>query len=253
MEHSICIIGALKDEIAGIKGRMTVHESCPAGSGRAFIGVWHHRRVILVRSGIGRRRAEEALEAIALNHSLSEVVSIGFAGGLIPCLHLGDLVIADAVHEPPPEPGHEISDLIPVDGVLVEKAMSLSFPFDMPRRKGKLVTVDQPLCLPWEKQKLAERLAAVAVEMETSALLRLALAQELPFLSVRAISDTVDHELVDFSHCIDGDGEVNKVKAGWHVITHPGLIPQVTELRRAAQTAAKNLTCFVEEWVKHCP
>ena len=253
MNHSLCIIGALKDEIAGIRGRMDVQEVHSAGMGTVFKGTWHHQRILLVRSGIGRKLALQALDHICHQYSVSGILSIGFAGGLVPDLKLGDLVIADTIRDVGTDVCLEETDLLPVDGLWVERALKLNFPEALVRWQGRVVTIDRPVCKPAEKRRLGKDCAAMAVDMESSVLLRAALKLEIPFLSVRAISDSVDQELIDFSHCIDISGDISTVKAGWHVLTHPGLLPQVETLRKGSRDAAKNLTRFMDGWIRHLP
>ena len=253
MNNSLCIIGALKDEIAGIKDRMDVQEVHSAGMGTVFEGTWHHQRILLVRSGIGRKLALQALDQVCHQYSVSGILSIGFAGGLVPDLRLGDLVIADTIRDIGTDIYLEETDLLPVDGLWVERALKLSFPEVLRRWRGGMVTSDKPICKPAEKRQLGKDYAALAVDMESSALLRVALKLEIPFLSVRAISDSVDQELIDFSHCVDISGEISKVKAGWHVLTHLGILPQVETLRKGSRNAAKNLTRFADEWIHHLP
>ena len=250
MESFICIIGALKEEISGVKGLMEVHETIPAGMGRAYCGVWSNRRIVLVRSGVGRDLAEKALKDISGRYTLSQIVSIGFAGGLDPDLKTGDLVFANSVKENFEGNGKDAEgNLLFTDSQFLDRALNLSVTKELNVRRGCLVTVDHPACTFQEKRFLFKRFSAIAVDMETSVLLRWALSNEIPLISVRVISDSANQELVDFSHCINENGQLSKLKAGWHVVIHPGLFSKVETIRQSAQLAAKNLTRYLEEWI----
>ena len=252
MKDAMCVIGALKEEIFGIKAQMDIHETVSAGLGRAYYGRWFHHPVILVRSGVGRKLAKRALEEVVSRFSISEIVSIGFAGGLEPKLETGDLIIADSVRETHSETGIPSPEsLLPLDSHLLDQALRLSFRDKLTIKSGGLVTVDTPACSREEKQKLHRHYSAIAVDMETSSLLRLAISKKIPFLSVRSISDSADQELVDFSHCFNEEGEISRFKAGWHVLTNPSLLPKAETLRQASRFAAKNLTCYLKKWVSH--
>lgn len=248
---TICIIGALKEEIAGIKRQMVVEDSIRLGPAHAFFGPWQKHRVALVRSGIGKQRARDALSQVCDRFPVSLVISIGYAGGIHPALLAGDLVVADTILENNPRTStadpHPAQTSSP-DGSLVERAMKLSLGIKMYR--GGLLTVDEPVCKPEDKWALAKRYSVVAVDMETSGLLQCAKEKGLPFLSVRSITDTANEELVNFSSCINEYGEVSRIKAGWHILTHPGTIPKIRELRVNSQKAAQNLTRFVEEFLQ---
>ena len=187
---------------------------------------------------------------------MSSIISIGFAGGLTSDLQLGDLVIADTVYEV--GMNTELIDLkgadpLTVDSVWVEQALKLSFLEDLPRRRGGLVTSDKPICNPEEKKRLGRDFLALAVDMESSVLLRVALKMKIPFLSIRAISDTAEQELINFSNYVNSSGQLSKTKAGWYILTHPGLIPKVEKLRKGSQKARSNLTRFLDKWIYNYP
>ena len=81
--------------------------------------------------------------------------------------------------------------------------------------------------------------------METAALVAHATEKKISFLSVRALSDTVEQSLVDVSSFISDDGEVSKIKAGWYFMTHPHTIKNFVSLRRQSQQATRNMTAFI--------
>lgn len=234
MEPRIAIIGAIKDEIAGIKQRMQITHSLRWKTGNAFVGEWQGVSIVLVRSGMGRDRARQALVEVAEKWDLKEVISIGYAGALDPSLEVGDLVVADRVIE---------LDSSRSDGET--KSYSLEkeiFNTTTEVDRRILLTVDRIAATPEEKKQLRDRYSAVAVDMETSALAKEAQARNLSFISVRAITDRADQELIDCSHLVAEDGDVSKLKAGWHVITHPGDLKGMIALGQHAKTATENLT-----------
>ena len=97
MEKRIAIIGAIKDEIAGIKNQMRIEEALRWQTGNAFVGEWQGRPIVLVRSGMGCEWARLGLAEIAGKYDLECVMSIGYAGALDPSLKVGDVVAADQV------------------------------------------------------------------------------------------------------------------------------------------------------------
>ena len=76
MEPRIAIIGAIKDEIVGIKQEMQITHSLRWQTGNAFVGEWQGVPIVLVRSGMGRDRARQALVEVAEKWDLKEVISI---------------------------------------------------------------------------------------------------------------------------------------------------------------------------------
>jgi adenosylhomocysteine nucleosidase len=111
------------------------------------------------------------------------------------------------------------------------------------------LTVDRVAATPQEKKQLRDKYSAVAVDMETSALAEVAQERDLAFVSVRAITDRADQELIDCAHLVEENGEVSKMKAGWHVITHPGDLKGMIELGQHAKIATANLTEFLRTYI----
>ena len=72
--------------------------------------------------------------------------------------------------------------------------------------RGMLITVNQVVDKSTAKQELGSRYNALAVDMETAPLVAHATHNNLSFLSVRAVSDTVEQSLVDVSSFISDDG-----------------------------------------------
>lgn len=231
MEKRIAIIGAIKDEIAGIKKEMRITNTLRWPTGNAFAGTWRGVPIVLVRSGMGCDRARRALAEIAGKYTLERIISIGYAGALDPSLKVGDVVVADQVVY------YETLKSYSLDGELLGTMPEVT--------RGTLLTVDQVVATPPEKKALREKYSAVAVEMETFALAEETQARNLPFASVRAITDTADQELIDCSHLVEADGEVSKLKAGWHVLTHPGDLKGMIDLGKHAKTATASLTEFL--------
>ncbi len=234
MGKRIAIIGAIKDEIAGIKKEMQITDTLRWPTGNAFVGEWQGRTIVLIRSGMGCDRARRALAEMAKKFELEQVISIGYAGALDPALKVGELVVADQVVY------YETMKNYSLDKELLSM---------MPEaRRGTLLTVDSLAAKPQEKKALREKYSAVAVDMETSALAEKAQARNIPFISVRAITDTADQELIDCSYLVEEDGEVSKLKAGWHVLTHPGDMKGMIELGQHAKIATANLTEFLRQY-----
>lgn len=247
MEKVICIIGAVKEEVAAIKSAMTISESWHTRTSSFWRGVFSGREVVLVRSGMGKMRASDALRQVCDRCAPSLIISMGYAGAVIPQLKIGDLIVADKVLEFSGNPvgvdwavKQEIHE-IPIRPVSIDKTLEFE--------RGGLLTVDEVVYKPEGKRALGRLYRVLAVEMETSALARMALEKQIPFMSLRAISDTVDCELPDFSSMKDKQGEVSKIKAGWHVITHPEKIKSMIELRQKAQKATTRLTQFLARFV----
>ena len=255
MKAFICILGAVSDEIAGIKQRMKIERKHVWGSITAFEGEWEGYGLLLVRTGVGAGRAVEALKKSLAEFPVVMVLTVGYAGGTDPELKLGDLVLAERVLRliPPDSESGEQSEpfrMIPLDPALVSQAMVLSCPPETAVHRGALMTVDEVVSRPEDKQALARDHQALAVDMETFDLVEYARREAMSILSIRAISDTAEQELIDLTHLVKESGEPDFLKAGWHVLTHPGDLKHALSLRNQSRLATRNLTEFLAEFLR---
>ena len=245
----------MKEEIAGIKQRMKIVNTHHFDHATVFEGEWLGHGILLVRSGMGMVRAEKSLKAVTQQFSAKLIISMGYAGGLDPKLKSGDLLIAEK------SLGMANGDLFAMDGdgqmtqellanEFVDKAILVSETMDIKSHRGTLLTVDKPVLKPEQKSLLGKKYSVQAVDMETLALAQFARVSGVPFLSVRAISDTVDQELMDLSGLVDDSGEVSKLKAGWYVVTHPGSMKGMLALGQVAKKSTTHLTDFISRFIK---
>lgn len=248
MDRTICILGALREEINLIKGQMTVESQIKVGQADLWIGKWEGVNIFLVRTGVGKNSALSALEKVLRRVNPSLILSIGYAGGLSPKLKVGDVVLADQVLEVNPD-SNEVNNHS-LDLKQLKLLDDLDFSKKIVVHRGTLITVNQIVDDISVKQELGSRHNALAVDMETAALIAHASEKKIPFLSVRALSDTVEQSLLNVSSFIGDNGEVCKLKAGWYVMTHPRQIKKLISLRGQSQQATRNMTKFLEVFVQ---
>ena len=246
MDQPVLILGALREEIAGIRGKMLVEDQFKAGHGDVWSGTWENRSIVLVRTGVGKKCANKVLEDVLHRVEPSLILSTGYAGGLSHDLNVGDLVIADRVLDDSAESfsGEELSAAAP-DRQWLDQVKGLNPSGRFSIHYGTLLTVSGVVADSSAKLQLGSRCGALAVDMETSVLLTGAGEKNIPFLSIRAVSDTADQSLADVSSLVGKDGTVSKLKAGWYVATHPQTIPHFISLRQQSQKATRNLTDFI--------
>jgi adenosylhomocysteine nucleosidase len=227
---------------------MIVKEQLKRGRADVWSGTWNNASIILVRTGMGKDSALSALkEALSLTVP-SLILSIGYAGGLDLKLKVGDLVLADKILE--------INQAISLSKTysLDPKQLDLFERLDSNKKiiiyRGTLITVNQVIADSSAKQELGASHKALAVDMETSSLISYAIENKIPFVSVRAISDTMEQSLINISSVVDDGGKVSKIKAGWYAVTHPSVIKSFMSLRIQSQKATTNLTEFVGAFLK---
>jgi adenosylhomocysteine nucleosidase len=130
--------------------------------------------LVICRGG-GRETAE--LVGIALGAGCRSIISFGVAGGLAPDLVPGDCVVASAIIDHP--------TLRPTDPLWSRKLMEM-----IPHaRHGPILGVNAVVSNPADKRRLHALTGAVAVDMESHLVARLAASHGLAFAAVRVVID----------------------------------------------------------------
>lgn len=169
---AIVVTFALPQESSGFVRALRKTDRRTIGNRATVFGECRGRPVLVIHTGIGCDAATETVANLMREHSPPCLISSGFAGGLDPRLRYGDVVVATNRSAPD----------------LVERARQ-SLVGDR-TFFGHLETAVAPAETVADKQRLAQRTGALAVDMETSAIATLCLEARVPFLALRAISDS---------------------------------------------------------------
>lgn len=147
--------------------------------GLAFEARIAANRDVLVLCGEAGRESIAPLHA-SIETGCRAIVSFGVAGGLDPDLRPGDLIVASTVAD--------LQTVHPTDAVLSDRLMNA-----MPNANyAPIVGVDAPVVDPQAKRELNARTGAVAIDMESHHVARLATARGLAFVAIRVIVDPAD-------------------------------------------------------------
>ncbi|MHB1935878.1 MAG: phosphorylase family protein [Acidobacteriaceae bacterium] len=213
----IAILAALPREVAPLVRNWPVR-TISRGEGTS---VWECDRAIVVCAGMGRERVTRAFELAESRGALHLVLSVGYAGALRTGMP------TDTVYWP--------STVI--DGQTGER-------FTCSDGAGTLVTTDHEVGRE-EKLTLAARWNADLVDMESATVARLAKLRSLPFRALRAVSDSVDDNLPDFSRFADERGGFRSGLFAIYAALRPWSVPTVLRLgkqsARASQAIARAL------------
>ena len=155
----------------------------------------HQKKIILIKSGIGKVNAALATnKACQLGADL--VINTGLAGGIDDCLKQGDVVLAAHVcyHDVYCGEGNDLGQVqdfplyySPSDDDIQKISQSA------PQFKiGLTVTGDQFLTNPERLKQIKKDFpTALAVDMESAAVAQTCYINNIPFISLRIISDVV--------------------------------------------------------------
>ncbi|AMS07934.1 5'-methylthioadenosine nucleosidase [Limosilactobacillus oris] len=198
------IICAMPEEIKELKAQLTNESTKQIGGKDYYFGQISSQDVVLVESGIGKVEAGITTEHLITDCGADVVINSGSAGGIGDGLHVGDVVIstATAYHDvdatafdyqygqlPGKEPSFAASKKW---GDALAKAGEQT---GLTVKQGLIVSGDQFIASQDAiKQILAHFPDALSSEMEGAAVGQVATDHQVPYVVVRAMSDTGDEE-----------------------------------------------------------
>ena len=174
-------------------------------------------RLRLQQCGVGMRQASAFCATLDAG-SISCLVLLGWAGGLLPDLKPGEIILgkhALFADEPP------MVCTIPTG---IQENLERAGIGKV--RTGNMITTSQVLATP-EAKHSAQQMAALAVEMEAYPLAAWANTNGLPFVHARVILDAVHESLPMLGDSLDKFGRPRIIPIIARVIRHPALIGQI--------------------------
>ena len=187
-----------------------------------------HRRagVRVAAIGVGARHLGARFAGLLEGLRAPLVVSAGVCGALDPALRRGDLVLPRAVLGP-----------AGVRAGVDAAAHALAGAGAWRAAAGALVSTSAVVTTPEAKAALRARTAAVAVDMESAAVLAAAARAGCPALVVRAVSDAADEGVpADLLPVLGADGRLS-VGAALGLLGRPRVLPRAIALGRASSRA----------------
>jgi adenosylhomocysteine nucleosidase len=236
-------VTALGEELRPILARASSVRWVRAGGRRVARGRLRGREVVVVATGVGPRRAEEAALALLAAVRAARLVGAGVAGGLSPGLGPGDLILAQRI----------VRDL---DGIAVPPSPDALRAAGLGGgvRDGTIVTLERLLPTRDAKAEVLERLALPApavADMESAGWARAATSLGLPYTIVRAVLDPAEEDLPGFlAACVGPDGSVARSRVIAHALVHPADLRVLLTLRRRVRACAEALARVVERLVE---
>ncbi|HWE04513.1 MAG TPA: hypothetical protein VG326_19060 [Tepidisphaeraceae bacterium] len=154
------------------------------------------------------------------------IIMAGLAGALDPSLRVGDVVLDDC-----PADYHPLTQF----------------------RAGKIVASPTVIATPAQKRALFEQTGALAVDMESAIARAAATEMNVPFVSIRAISDAADESLNPaILKMVDAFGKPRPMSLALTLLRRPTLIPGLIRLGKSSNFAARNLAtavyAIVQQW-----
>ena len=201
---TIGIIGAMEVEVAILKEKMEDVRIIKKASMDFYEGILAGKKVVVVRSGIGKVNAGICAQILADVFSVDAIINTGIAGSLNKNINIGDIVLSTDVVQHDMDAtgfGYRKGQIpqMPVfffnaDDNLRRLAAEVCKEVnpDIQVFEGRIASGDQFVCEQDVKNRIVSEFSAYATEMEGAAIGQAAYLNEIPFLVVRAISDKAD-------------------------------------------------------------
>ncbi len=181
------------------------------------------------------RRETERL----ITEGAEALISFGLAGGLIPRLRPGHIVLAEKIILPV---GREIR----MDKEWIGRLLKLTAGSGLVIEAGTLAGSDRVVPTPEEKQALATQTGALIVDMETHALAEVAEDAGIPALAIRAVCDSADQSIPRAAiGSTQPDGKLKTMKVMGRLFVAPWQLPALLDLRRGMRDAFASLDRLV--------
>jgi adenosylhomocysteine nucleosidase len=245
----LVILAALKQEIAAIEKSLRGKKYSNQEQFSLCYGEYNGKEVMLVITGMGRERAERAAQMVLQSNRVKLLVSLGFAGALNPELAGGDIILCSGIYCQNGN-GNKMASHIPgtdngIHNLLCRALESEPVNF----RTGEIVSVMQPMQTAEERAALRQEFNAEIVDMESYWIASIAAQRQVPFLALRAVSDTVDDSFPPIEQIVDIEGNLLPGKAALHFLSHPWHLIMLSGLYRNSVKAAKNLNEVIKRLV----
>ena len=194
----------------------------------------HGRSIAVMHTGVGEESCRVQIESFLRRQQFRYLISAGFAGGLEAELQIGNLLLSENFSSPELLRSPQLD--LPENGLFL----------------GKLVTVPGMVDSTQERERLAAKTGAAALDMETEFIAEACAGHGLPMLSLRAISDTAAEPfpapprvLFDLEK-----QKTNYARLAFYLATHPGAFSRLNAFRQRVALARKSLTAALEKLLR---
>ena len=200
----IGIIAAMPEELKLLVEHLEIAEKHQRLGHVYYTGRIGHHEVILVESGIGKVMSAMSVAVLVNDFEVTAVINTGSAGAVASGLEIGDVVVADRLvyHDVDVTAfGYDYGQMArqplyyEASRYLVEEMKAVLKKTQQTSRVGLIATGDSFIAGQDKIDQIKAHFPDVlAVEMEGAAIAQAAHSLGLPFMVIRAMSDTASHD-----------------------------------------------------------
>lgn len=195
----IGIIGAMPSELADIRNMLDKAEVRKISGFDFYINSFAGKTIINACCGIAKVNAALCTQVLIDNFRPDAIINTGIAGGMNSAVKVCDIVVSDEVL-PHDLDLHFLNDYPPYCGIfkadekLIEKAEEICRKFGIASFRGRIVSGEAFISDSKIKADICSRFSPYAVDMESAAVGHCCYLNEIPYVSVRCISDNADDD-----------------------------------------------------------
>ena len=205
------IIVALPNEISSLTSKKANKRDC----------IFINDSTVIACSGADPENAATAAQLL-INKGAKRLISWGCAAALKANLHPSDLVIPQTLLT---ERHEELTIASPWLNKVLDQLSSLN-PYTGSLVESSFIVADSE-----EKKVIYKQTRAIALDMESVAVARMAIQNNLSILVIRCIADPVSMNLPKaVSYALNDQGDIKLVKLLWFLLTHPTELPGLIKL-----------------------
>ena len=223
--YDLCIFAPLAWERAAVCAAPL--DWRPTGTRRWEAKLPHGGTCVVVQTGVGPARARSAAEAAPRARAM---LVCGCAGGLVPELAAGSIVVGESVCD------LATAERFSLHTTLTPKSVS---GLGLTVATGCIATAVAALGSPAAKREAAAA-GAIAVDMESAAVARVAAARNVPLAVLRVVLDTVN-DLLPPETLIDGTSGSVRLGAAMAYFLPPGRWPAAIRMAARQRSAERAL------------
>ena len=197
--NTIGIIGAMPSELADIRNTLKDAEVKHISGFDFHINEVAGKKVINACCGIAKVNAALCAQVLIDNFKPDAVINAGIAGGMDSSIKVCDIVVSNEVL-PHDLDLHFLKDYPPYCGIfkadknLIDTAVNICTKQGVKSFVGRIVSGEAFITDTAVKNGIKDKFDPFAVDMESAAVGHCAYLNEVPFVSVRCISDNADDE-----------------------------------------------------------
>jgi adenosylhomocysteine nucleosidase len=202
---TVAIIGAMEEEVAILREKITNLEQTVIAGCEFNTGSLDGVEVILLKSGIGKVNAAMSTAILLEKFKPDAVINTGSAGGYLPSLNVGDVVISNEVRHHDVDVtvfGYEYGQVPQMPAAFLSDEMLVKIAEEAAKEisgiqvvTGLIVTGDSFMNDPERVEFVRGKfLDLYGVEMEAAAIAQVAYQFNVPFVIIRSLSDIAGKE-----------------------------------------------------------